>query len=38
VPCTPWDLRDQREETPQSAVERIKALSMECKQLSDRSV
>jgi chromosome segregation ATPase len=37
VPETPQDVRDQREATAQSAVERIKALAMECKQLSNRS-
>jgi hypothetical protein len=37
VPSTPQDVRDQREATAQRAVERIKALSMECKQLSDHS-
>jgi hypothetical protein len=37
VPNTPWDVRDQREATAQSTVERIKALTMECKKLSDRS-
>jgi hypothetical protein len=30
-------VRDQREATTRSAVERIKALSMECKKLTDRS-
>jgi hypothetical protein len=30
-------MRDQREATAQSKLERIKSLSMECKQLSDRS-
>jgi FtsZ-binding cell division protein ZapB len=30
-------VRDQREATAQSAIDRIKALTMECKQLSDRS-
>jgi hypothetical protein len=37
VPNTPQDVRDQREATARSTVERIKALTMECKQLSDRS-
>ena len=37
VPKTPEDVRDQREATAQSAVERIKALAMEWKQLSNRS-
>jgi hypothetical protein len=34
---TPQDVRDQREETYRSAVERIKGLTMEFKKLSDRS-
>jgi hypothetical protein len=37
VPNTLQDVRDQREATARSTVERIKALAMECKQLSDRS-
>jgi superfamily I DNA and RNA helicase len=37
VPNTPQDVRDQREETVRSVVERIKALAMECKQQSDHS-
>jgi hypothetical protein len=37
VPETPQDVRDQREETARSAVERIKAIAMECKQLIDCS-
>jgi hypothetical protein len=37
VPNTLQDVRDQREATARSAVERIKALAMECKKLSDRS-
>jgi hypothetical protein len=37
VPSTPWDVRDQREATAQSTVERIKSLAMECKKLSDHS-
>jgi hypothetical protein len=37
VPNTPPDVQDQREETARSIVERIKALTMECKQLSDHS-
>jgi len=37
VPKTPQDLRDQREATAQSAVERIKALTLECKKLTDHS-
>jgi chromosome segregation ATPase len=38
VPSTLQDVRDQREATAQSAVERIKALALECQQLSSRSV
>jgi hypothetical protein len=30
VPETPQDVKDQREETARSAVERLKALAMEC--------
>jgi VIT1/CCC1 family predicted Fe2+/Mn2+ transporter len=37
VPSTLQDMRDQREATARSAVERIRALSLECKQLSSRS-
>jgi phage shock protein A len=37
VPETPQDVRDQREATARSAVERIKSLAMECKKLTDRS-
>jgi hypothetical protein len=37
VPSTPQEVRDQREETARSAVERIKALALECKKLSNRS-
>jgi chromosome segregation ATPase len=37
VPSTLQDVRDQREATARSAVERIKALALECKQLSSRS-
>jgi FtsZ-binding cell division protein ZapB len=37
VPETPQDVRDQREATARSAVERLKALTLECKQLIDRS-
>jgi hypothetical protein len=37
VPNTPQDVRDQREATARSAVERIKFLSMECKKMSDHS-
>jgi hypothetical protein len=35
VSSTPHEVRDQREETTRSAVERIKALTLECKQLSN---
>jgi hypothetical protein len=37
VPETPQDVRDQREATARSAVERLKALAGECKQLSNHS-
>jgi hypothetical protein len=37
VPSTPQDVRDQREATARSAVERIRAFALECKQLSSRS-
>jgi chromosome segregation ATPase len=37
VPSTLQEVRDQREETARSAVERIRALASECKKLSDRS-
>ena len=37
VPSTPQEVRDQREETSQSTVERIKTLVVECKQLSSCS-
>jgi hypothetical protein len=37
VPETPQDVRDQREEIAWSAVERLKALTLECKQLTDHS-
>ena len=37
MPDTLQDVRDQRDETARSIVERIKALAMECKQLIDRS-
>jgi hypothetical protein len=37
VPSTPQEVRNQREEAARNAVERIKALDSECKQLSDRS-
>jgi hypothetical protein len=34
IPSTPQDVRDQREETARSVVERIEASALECKQLS----
>jgi vacuolar-type H+-ATPase subunit D/Vma8 len=37
MPNTSQDVRDQREVTAQSTIERIKDFSMECKQLSDCS-
>jgi hypothetical protein len=37
VPETPQDVRDQREATARSAVERLKALAGECKKLSNHS-
>jgi hypothetical protein len=37
VPETPQDVRDQREATSRSAVERLKVLTLECKNLTDRS-
>jgi hypothetical protein len=37
VPSTPQDVRDQREANAWSTIEKIKALAMECKQLSDHS-
>ena len=37
IPDTPQDVRDQREATARSAVERIKGLTMECNKLSDHS-
>jgi hypothetical protein len=36
VPETPQDVRDQREATARSAVDRLKSLALECKQLSNR--
>jgi hypothetical protein len=33
VPSTPQEVRDQKEETARSAIERIKALASECMQL-----
>jgi hypothetical protein len=37
VPSTPQEVRDQREETTRNEVEIIKALTSECKKLSDQS-
>ena len=37
IPQTPQEVHDQWELTAQSAVERIKTLAAECKQLSSRS-
>jgi hypothetical protein len=37
MPSTPQDVWDQREANTRSAVERIKAFTLECKKLSDRS-
>jgi hypothetical protein len=37
VPETPQDVKDQREATTRSTIERLKALVMEYKKLSDRS-
>ena len=37
IPSTPQEERDQREVNARSTVERIKALTEECKQLSSRS-
>jgi hypothetical protein len=37
VSSTPQEVRDQREETARSVVERIRALASECKKLSNRS-
>jgi hypothetical protein len=37
VPSTLQDMRDQREATSRSVVERIRALALECKHLSSRS-
>jgi hypothetical protein len=34
---TPEDVRDQREEIAWSAVERLKALTLECKKITDCS-
>jgi FtsZ-binding cell division protein ZapB len=37
VLITPQEVRDQRDETTRGAVERIRVLAMECKQLNDQS-
>jgi hypothetical protein len=37
VSSTPQEVCDQREEAAKNAVERIRALTSECKKLSDRS-
>jgi hypothetical protein len=37
VPSTSQVVRDQREATSQSTIERIKSLTMECKKLIDCS-
>jgi hypothetical protein len=37
VPETPQDVRDQREATTRSAVERLKAITLDCNHLTDRS-
>jgi chromosome segregation ATPase len=37
VPETPQEIRDQRETTARSAVDRLKSLALECKQLSNQS-
>jgi hypothetical protein len=37
VPETPQEIRDQREATAHSAVDRLKSLALECKQLSNQS-
>jgi hypothetical protein len=37
VPETPQEVRDQREATARSAVDRLKALTLECKKFIDRS-
>jgi hypothetical protein len=38
VPSTLQEVRDQREETTQSTVQRIKALALECKKINSQSV
>jgi hypothetical protein len=37
VPETPQDVRDLREATAHSAVDRLKSLALECKKLSNQS-
>jgi hypothetical protein len=37
MPEISQDVRDQREETAQSVVERIKSIAMECKKITDCS-
>jgi len=37
IPDTPQDVRDQKDSTYRSVVERIKSLSMECKKMSDHN-
>jgi hypothetical protein len=37
VSSTPQEVCDQREEAAKNVVERIRALTLECKKLSDRS-
>jgi hypothetical protein len=37
VPSTPQEVRDQKEEDAKNAMERIRFLASECKQLSNRS-
>jgi hypothetical protein len=37
VPETPQDVRDQREATTQSVVERLKDITLECNKLTDHS-
>jgi hypothetical protein len=37
IPETPQDVRDQKEATAQSVFERLKALTLESKKLTDRN-
>jgi hypothetical protein len=37
VPETPQEVKDQREATARRTVERLKALTLECKQFVDRN-